>query len=118
VRVRVLDGLRQLDAAALAAASGVDLRLHHDDGIAFGEELLRGLVGLFKVGGHLARRDGHAIAAQDLFGLVLVNLHGSSEGSYGTGNSVRGNVSMVATRERQEQAGSHDYRRARPETVP
>ncbi len=68
--------LGDLDAAALAAAAGVDLRLHHDGLVAFAEERLGGLVGLFERGGHLALGHGHAVLPQDVFRLILVNLHG------------------------------------------
>ena len=36
---------------------------------------LGGGVGLFEGGGHLAGGHGDAVLAQDLFGLILVNLH-------------------------------------------
>ena len=67
--------LDDLDAAALAASAGVDLRLDDDGGVACAEERLGGRVGLFERGGHLARRDRDAVLAQDVFRLVLVNLH-------------------------------------------
>ena len=74
-RVGVLERLHELDAAALAAATGVDLRLDHDRRIACAEQRLGGGVGLFERGCHLARRHGNAVLPQDLFCLVLVNLH-------------------------------------------
>ncbi len=46
--VGVVEVLGELDAAALAAAAGVDLRLDDDDGVARGEEALGGGVGLFE----------------------------------------------------------------------
>ena len=67
--------LGDLHAAALATAAGVNLRLDDDGGVAGGEERLGGGIGLLKRGGHFAAGDGHVVLAQDLFGLVLVNLH-------------------------------------------
>ncbi len=64
--------------AALAAAAGVDLRLHHEDGAA---QVLRGLDRLFdRVGGEPAR-DGDAELFEDGLGLMLVDVHwaGGSE---------------------------------------
>jgi hypothetical protein len=84
VGVRVVGRLDDLDAAevgvlleaALAAAAGVDLRLDDDDRVA-GElvQLARGLARL--VGGErdAGQRDRDPEAAQQLFPLVLVDLH-------------------------------------------
>ena len=63
---------RQLDAAALAAAAGVDLRLDDPDRAA---ELLGGLDRLLDGEGRDAARHRHAELAQDFLALVLVNLH-------------------------------------------
>ncbi len=78
VLVGLLDGLGELDATALAAATGVNLRLDDDDRIAGGEELLGGRVGLFQRGGHFTGGDGNAVLPQDLLGLILVDLHARS----------------------------------------
>ena len=70
-REGLLRVLRELDAAALAAAAGVDLRLH--DGAA--AEPLGDLARLGRVVGDLAARHGDAVAREDRLGLVLVDLH-------------------------------------------
>ena len=75
VLFRFAPRLCQLHAAALAATPGVDLRLHHHDPMPGAEELLRRGVCLLKGGRHLPVRDRHTVAAQNLFRLVLVNLH-------------------------------------------
>ena len=61
----------ELDAAPLAAAAGVDLRL--DDGPA--AELLRDLTRLLGRVGDLPARRRDTVAAEDLLRLVLVNFH-------------------------------------------
>ena len=70
--MHLIERLRHLDAAALAAAAGVDLRLHHPNLAA---QLARGRVRLRhrKAGTPRGRRD--AELAQDLFALILVNIH-------------------------------------------
>ena len=65
--------LGELDAAALAAAAGVDLRLDDDDG---GAEPLRGLLGLGRRLGQPALGHGDAVLAKQLLRLILVNVHG------------------------------------------
>src|SRR6266705_1342033 len=65
--------VRHLDAAGLAAAAGVHLGLHDDPAAQ-----ARG--GRLRVGGRrgdLAARNGHAELAQEGFGLVFVDFHGS-----------------------------------------
>ena len=69
----VVDGLDHLDAAGLAAAAGVDLRLHHPDRAA---ELLRGLHRLVDAERRDAPRHRHAETSQHRLGLVLVDVHG------------------------------------------
>ena len=64
--------MRELYAAAFAAAAGVDLRLDDDD---VGLEALRGFAGFFLGEGHFAARSGDAVAREDRLGLILVNLH-------------------------------------------
>ena len=63
----------ELDAAAFAAAAGVDLRLD-DDRHA---QLLGDLAGLLGRGGDAAARHGHAVVGEELLRLVLVDLHGA-----------------------------------------
>ena len=62
----------ELDAAALAAASGVNLRLHDDHAAA---ETLGDLARVGGGGRHFPARDRNAVALEDGFGLVLVNFH-------------------------------------------
>ena len=70
--VDLLERLRHLDAAALAAAAGVNLRLDDPDLAA---ELARRRIRLGdRKAGHAARRR-HAVLAQDLLALILVNVH-------------------------------------------
>ena len=70
-----LAGAGHLDAAALAAASGVNLRLDDDARGAAGKELASGRRGLFEGVGHFAAGHGDAVFCKDLLCLVLVNLH-------------------------------------------
>jgi hypothetical protein len=70
-----LDGLEplgHLHAAALAASTRMDLRLHHGHGAA---QPLEDVDGLLRRDGHLALRHGDAVLRQDGLGLILVNLH-------------------------------------------
>ena len=71
---RCLRPLDHLDAAALAAAAGVNLRL--DDDRAAAEPLGRRLRRR-RVDDHLARGDRHAVLREDCLRLILVNLHAS-----------------------------------------
>ena len=66
--------LGELDAAALAAAAGVDLRLDDDDAAA---EAAGDVAGFGGVERDLAARHGHAVAREDGFGLILVDFHGT-----------------------------------------
>ena len=63
---------RQLDAAALAAAAGVNLRLDDDDLAA---EAAGDLARFGGVERDFAARHGHAVPRQDGFGLILVDFH-------------------------------------------
>ena len=71
--LHILDGLHHLDTAALAAAAGMDLGLHHPDRAGQG---LGGGNRLFHREGGLATGHGRAEAAQDLFCLIFVYIHG------------------------------------------
>src|SRR5829696_2808809 len=68
----LVGGSRQLDAAALAAAASVDLRLDDDDLAA---ETTRNLTGLRGAEGHFTARHRDAVTREDGFALVLVDFH-------------------------------------------
>ena len=65
-------GLGELDAAGLAAAAGMNLRLDDRDRSA---EPLGDVVNFFGCERHFPAGDRHAVLGKDCFGLVLVNLH-------------------------------------------
>ena len=69
----LVERARELDATALAAAAGMDLRLHHPDRAT---ELLRRLGGFQHAERGVAARHRHTELAQDFLALVLVDLHG------------------------------------------
>jgi len=74
-RRRIADlviGLAQLDAARLAARTGMDLRLDRPGPAA---QLGRGVDRLIRAEGDGALGDRHAEARQQFLGLVLVNVH-------------------------------------------
>ena len=74
--LRFLQGLGHLDAAALAAAAGVDLRLDHDAlGAAGKQPSWPRRIGFFQRVGHLALGNRHTVPLQDVFCLILVNFH-------------------------------------------
>ena len=75
VLLGIFAGPGDLYAAAFAAASGVNLRLHHYAARAFGKQLARHVVRLFQRVGHFALGHGNAVLRQDLFCLILVNFH-------------------------------------------
>ena len=68
----VVNALGNFDAAALASAASVNLRLHHPDRAT---EFLRRLDGFLDGECGNATRNGHTKLAQDFLGLVFVNLH-------------------------------------------
>ena len=70
--------LRQLDAAGLAAAAGVDLRLDHPQ---VARDVLGGCDGFFRSARHAPGRYGNAVVGKELLCLVFVKIHASSEGS-------------------------------------
>jgi hypothetical protein len=73
--LHVGDFFHDFDAAGLAAAAGMDLRLHHPDRPA--ERIGRG----FRFDdrqGRDAARHWYAEIAQDRLGLIFVDVHGSS----------------------------------------
>ena len=68
--------LGDLDAAALAAAAGVDLRLDDDDrALGLLGEALRGGLRLVDREGGVPLGDGDAVAGEELLGLILVDFH-------------------------------------------
>ena len=71
----VLDRLDHLDAAGLAAATGMNLSLHHPHRPA---ELVRRLVGFFDRERRYALRHRHAKFTQDCLGLIFVDVHAAS----------------------------------------
>ena len=70
--LHVVDRFDDLDAAGLAAAAGMDLRLHHPDRPA---ELVGGLHRFIDAECRIAARHRHAVVAQHRFGLVFVDVH-------------------------------------------
>ena len=69
--------LDHLHAAPLAAPAGVDLRLDdHELVVGLGDQRLRGRLGLVDAEHRPTLGDRHAELLQDLFRLVLVDLHG------------------------------------------
>ncbi len=67
--------LGDLHAAAFAAASGVDLRLHHDSGCAGTQQLFGDRFGFLARAGHRSARNCHTIFLENCFCLVLMNFH-------------------------------------------
>src|ERR1044072_7093699 len=65
----------ELHAAALAASTGMNLRLHHNNIAA---QLFCRLVSLFRRARHDAARHRHTISLQQFFTLVLMNFHASA----------------------------------------
>ena len=63
---------RELDAAALAATTGMDLRLDDPD---FATELARRVFRLGHGKARNASRRRHTVLAQDFLALILVNVH-------------------------------------------
>ena len=74
--LHVVDGAHDLDAAALAAPAGMDLRLDHPDRSA---QFLGRRDGFIDREGGFAARRGGAEAAQNLFRLIFVDVHEKSE---------------------------------------
>ena len=68
-------GLSDLDAAALAAAAGMNLRLDHDALGAAAKQASCHIQRLFKRIRHFTLGNSHAIALKDVFCLILVNFH-------------------------------------------
>ena len=75
VQFGVFAGFGDFDAAALAAASGMNLRLDDDAGRALGKQLAGHVVGFFQRVGHFAPGHGNAVLRQDFLCLILVNFH-------------------------------------------
>ena len=68
--------LGYLHAAALAAASCVNLSLHHHTHSALGKSRASHVVGFFERVRHLALGHGHAVLGQDCFCLIFVDFQG------------------------------------------
>ena len=64
--------VREFDAAGFTAATGVNLRFDDDDGSA---EALSGGAGFFLAEGDFAARSRDAVAGENRFRLIFVNLH-------------------------------------------
>src|ERR1019366_1478556 len=95
VEFGLLAGAGHFDAAAFAAASGVDLRLDDHAASALGKELAGYRRGFFEGVSDFAARHGDAVPGQDFLRLVLVNLHGLESPrpllwGFGTGPAVAG----------------------------
>ena len=73
----LLDGRRQLDAAGLAAAAGLDLRLDDDLAAALRQQPLGRRAGLLRGLGDGAAQHGHAVLLEQVARLVLEEVHGS-----------------------------------------
>ncbi len=67
--------LGQLDAAALAAASGVNLRLDDNAGCALVQQGLGRSFGFLAAFDHVPARHRHSVLREDGFRLILVNFH-------------------------------------------
>src|SRR6185369_16192057 len=109
---------RELDAAALAATAGVDLRLDDPDGAA---ELLRRLGRFADTECGIAARHGDAESGKDLLALVFVDLHRGSTAESG-GEPARkpgrapGNVAReIASAARAKPSRRAQWRRPRRE---
>ena len=70
---RLVRALGELDAAALAPAAGMNLRLDDDRAAA---EPAGDLAGFVRRERDFTARHGHAVPVQDGLGLVFVNFHG------------------------------------------
>jgi hypothetical protein len=74
----LIDVLRDLYAATLAASAGVDLRLHHDAGRAAGKEAFANFNCFVESVGDLTPGNGHAVLRKNVFCLIFVNFHKES----------------------------------------
>ena len=79
---------------ALAAAAGVDLRLHHPDRAG---QRLRGRHRLVGREGRRALRHRHAVLTQQLLGLVLVDVHRSRSGFVAGQTALREAIISIST---------------------
>src|SRR5690606_5743532 len=80
VLAHLVQGPGQLDAAGLAAAAGVDLRLDHPEVAVDG---LGGLDRLLWRAGDAPGGNGNAVVGEQLLGLVFVEVHRSSSCGWG-----------------------------------
>jgi hypothetical protein len=85
--------LHDLDAATLASAAGMNLRLHDSDAAT---QPLRNRARVVRIECDLATRDGHSILLEDLFALIFVNLHADAESTKDdSGNGFRESIPGV-----------------------
>ena len=75
IELSLLAGAGNFNAAALAAASGMNLRLDNDAACALGKEFAGHRGGFFQRVGYFASGHGHAIFRQDFFCLIFMNFH-------------------------------------------
>ncbi len=75
VQFCVLARLGDLDAAAFAAAAGMNLGLDHHAAGALGKQRAGHCRRVFQCVGHFALGHGDAVFCQDFFRLILVNFH-------------------------------------------
>ena len=73
--VRVIGAFRYLDSASLAPAAGLDLRLDDHLRSAGRGELSRDRPRLVRRMSDLSARHGHAVLGEELFGLMLEQVH-------------------------------------------
>ena len=71
-------GAGEPHAPGLAPPPGLDLRLDHHQGGSLGQELGGGGLGLLRAGGQAPVEHGHPVRGEQVPGLVLVQVHGSS----------------------------------------
>ena len=73
--VGLVRAVGQLDAAGLTTAARLDLGLDHDQRMALGGELGRGLARLFRRAGDLSGLHGDAVLGEQLLRLILKQVH-------------------------------------------
>ncbi|MNN12826.1 hypothetical protein D3C81_1258340 [compost metagenome] len=112
----VFDALGNLDAAALAAATCVDLRLDNPHRAA---ELFCGLQGLVNRERGDAARNRHIVFAQDFLALILMDIHacflsGRRKGMGKNGETIRLSLFLWADRDGQPEVPLGRWARVSP----